>query len=239
LTANEPRFTMSTEVDEPALATDIGIPPGIDMVITLDIGPNGLDRYLELVGDRRIPLIKYHEGSLTLVSPSYKHERGAERIDGVIKAICAVLVINYRATASTLFRRSDRDHGIEADRSYYIASEPAIRGIEDEIDLTVYPPPDLMIEAVATHSPGEALAICREMGVPEVWVYWVRRKLLQFLHLDDQGQYQARPSSRAFPFLTPTDILPWVLETTSELDNLWETRLRAWVREELAPRRNR
>ncbi len=229
---------MNTQVDGPAVSTDLSIPPGVDMEITLDIGPGGLDRYLDLVGDRRIPLIKYHEGSLTLVSPSQRHERSAERIDGFVKEVCGVLGIDYMATASTLYRRSDKDHGIEADKSYYIANEPTVREVEDEIDLAAYPPPDLMIEAVATHGPRKALAICRELGVPEVWVYWVRRKAMEFLLLDAQGQYQPSPSSRAFPFLTPADVLPWVVATPRESDMVWRNRLRAWVRDELAPRRN-
>lgn len=228
---------MSTQVDEPAVSTEIDIPSGVDMVITLDIGPGGLDRYLDLVGDRRNPLIKYREGSLTLVSPSRKHERGGDRIDGFVKEVCDVLGIDYHATASTLFRQADRDHGIEADKSYYIANEPAVREIEDEIDLTVYPPPDLMIEAVATHDAKKALVICRELRVPEVWVYRVRRHTLEFLHLDDQGRYTACPTSRAFPFLTPADVLPWIESTSKESDRVWRGRLRAWVRDVLGPRR--
>src|SRR3954469_13511320 len=89
----------------------------VDMVITLYVGPGGLDRYLELVGDRRNPLIKYRDGSLTLVSPSKRHERRAERIDGLIKGICAVLGIGYSATASTLYRKPGFDHGVEGDKT--------------------------------------------------------------------------------------------------------------------------
>ena len=194
---------MSTQLDEPAVANaDDAIDAGVDMVTTLDIGPGRLDRYLKLVGDRRNPLIKYHEGSLTLVSPSRKHERGADRIDDLIKAICDGLGIHCHATGSTLYRRPDMDHGIEADKSYYIANEPAVRDmVEDEIDLSVYPPPDLIVEAVATHDAKKSLVICRELGVPEVWVYRVRRRSLEFLLLDAQGQYQAARGEPGVPVL--------------------------------------
>jgi Uma2 family endonuclease len=43
-----------------------------------------------------------------------------------------------------------------------------VRGVTGYIDLTVYPPPDLAIEVVVTHSPAKSLAVCRELGVPEV-----------------------------------------------------------------------
>src|SRR3954447_3242444 len=109
----------------------------IDMVTTLEIGPGGLDRYLELVGDSAGPLIKYRQGSLTLVSPSQSHERGVKRLDRLVLAICEELDIDYKAMASTLFRRPDLDSGIEADETYYIANEPSVRGLTGEIDLTV------------------------------------------------------------------------------------------------------
>ncbi len=215
-------------VDLPAL--------GIDMVTTLDVGPDGLDGFLELVGDRPGPLIKYRQGSLTLVSPSHIHESSADRLDGLIKALCSELDIDYHATAATLYRRLGLDSGIEADKTYYIAHEPAVRGVTGDIDLTIYPPPDLAVEVVVTHSPEKSLAICRELGVTEVWVYWVKKGLLEFLHLDAEGQYVVRETSRAFPFLTPADVLPWAKPSEAEPDNRWERRLRGWVCAELAPR---
>jgi Uma2 family endonuclease len=230
------RPAMSIQLEEPAASILPAIDLDIDMATSLRIDPGGLDGYLKLVGDSRGPLIKYRDGSLTLVSPSHRHERGAERIDGLIKGVCAVLGIGYRATASTLFRRAGFDHGIEADKTYYIEHEPAVRAVTGEIDLTRYPPPDLAVEVVVTHDPSKSLAICQELGVPEVWVYRVRRGSLEFLHRDAQGPYAPAPASRAFSFLTPADVLPWIEPTADEPDNLWEERLRAWVRDELGPR---
>src|SRR4051812_48732706 len=209
----------------------------IDMVMTLHVGPGGLDRYLELVEDRAGPLIKYRQGSLTLVSPSPSHERGADRLDGMVKAICAELDVDYKAMASTLFRRLDLDSGIEADKAYYIAHQAAVRVVEGDIDLTICPPPDLMIEVVVSHGPTKSLAICRELGVPEVWIYWARKGTLEFLHLDAEGRYSPQPVSRAFPSLTPGDVLPWIESSGEEPDNRWTRRLRTWVREVLTPRR--
>ena len=219
-------------------ALTVGQPAlGIDMVTTLDVGPGGLDRYLELVGDRPGPRIKYRQGSLTLVSPSHIHETGAERVDGLVKAMCTELDIDYHATASTLYRRPDLDSGIEADKTYYISNEPAVRGVTGDIDLTIDPSPDLAVEIVVTHSPAKSLAICQELGVPEVWLYWAKKGLIEFLHLDAQGRYVAGAVSLSFPFLTPADALLWTNASEDEPDNRWERRLRAWVRAELAPRR--
>jgi Uma2 family endonuclease len=225
-------MSTTTQAPEPAVVTS-----DVDMVTTLDIGPGNLDRYLDLVGDRRNPLIKYREGSLTLVSPSGRHEVRSDRADGLIKGICAVLNIGYKATASTLFRRPGSDNGIEADKSYYIENEPAVRGLREEIDLAMYPPPDLAVEIVVSHGAGKSLTIYTELRVPEVWVYRVSKRVLEFLHLGADGRYTAAATSRAFPFLTPADVLPWIEPTVDEPDNAWESRLRTWVRDVLAPRR--
>lgn len=210
--------------------------PG-DMVVHLDIGRGNLDRYLALTGGAHSPLIKYHDGALTLVSPSGPHERSADRLDRIIKAVCEELDIEFYATASTLYRRPDRDHGIEADKTYYVANARAVENrIGGEIDLAVNPPPDLAVEAVYTNSPAKALLICQELGVPEVWVYWVKKRVLELLHLGADRQYASEPVSRAFPFLTTEDVLPWVEEPQGEPDNRWARRLKAWVRAELAHR---
>jgi len=224
---------MSTQVEEPLARTAAAV----DMVTTLEIGPWGLDRFLALVGDRRSPRIKYRDGSLTLVSPSRKHERGSDRIDDLIKAACTGLNIPVLPFASTLFRAPGKDHGIEADKSYYVENEAALRGLDaDEVDLSVYPPPDLVVEVVVSHGADRSLSICGEMGVPEVWVYRERRRSLEFLHLGPDGRYASAPASRAFPFLAPADVLPWVETPAGEGYLAWEGRLRAWVRDELAVR---
>jgi Uma2 family endonuclease len=207
-----------------------------DNVISLEIGAWGLDRFLELIPDRARPLIKYHHGRLLLVSRSRTHNRIAYRLDGVIKTIGEVLDIAFLATASTLFRKPGHDHGIEPDKSYYIEHAGDVRGLRDDIDLAIHPAPDLVIEVVLSHGGDSALAICREMGVPEVWVYWVGRATLEFLRLNEQGQYAPAATSRAFPFLTPADVSRWVIDATDEPDNRWCQRLRDWVRDELGRR---
>lgn len=228
---------MSTTAEPTAASTTVAAAE-MDMVTTLHIGAHGLDRFLDVVEDRRRPLIKYRQGSLTLVSPSQRHERGAERLDGLVKGICAVMNLNDLATASTLFRREGLDQGIEADKTYYIQHEPDIRAVGDEIDLNVSPPPDLAIEVVVTHDPRKSLGIYQELKIPEVWVYRYRSRgnAIQFLCLDVDGRYQEHASSRAFPFLQAVEVPPWIDESRAEPDNVWESRLRAWVRDVLTPR---
>ena len=154
-----------------------------------------------------------------------------------MKEICVALDIPYRPTGSTFFRRSDLAHGIMADKSYFLENEPLVRGLMDAIDLDRFPPPDLVIEVVVSHPAGRSLEICRVLCVPEVWIHETRRGTIDFLHLGAAGEYHARPTSRAFPFLSLSDLLPWVEASPDERYNRWERRLRTWVRDVLGPRR--
>ena len=216
------------------------VPPAsnADMVTRLGhVGWAGLEAYLSMIGDRRGPRVRYREGYLTLVTPSQLHEDRSDRLDGLVKAICVELAIAMRPTGSTLFRRRDLDHGIEADESYYLANVGGMRRVNDTIDLNVCPPPDLMIEVAVTNPVVNALAIFRALRVPEVWTYDAPREQLAFLGLDAAGEYVERSTSRSFPFLRSAEVVPWLESPDDELYHLWESRLRAWVRDVLGPRR--
>ncbi|MEO6809203.1 MAG: Uma2 family endonuclease, partial [Isosphaeraceae bacterium] len=114
--------------------------------------------------------------------------------------------------------------------------EGEVRGVDGDIDLNRYPPPDLIIEVAVAHDPKKALAICQGLGVPEVWVSWPKKGTLEFLGLDAQRGYVPLEASLAFPFLKPADVLPWLTSAGNEPDTRWRQRLREWVRVELAPR---
>ena len=211
---------------------------GDDMTaVTLELGPNGLDAFLDAV--KRYPgRLIYREGRLTLVSPSFSHGHGQKRLADIVEAICDEFDIDYTVASSTLYRRRDLDHGIEPDQSYYIEHSGAIDEVRSDVDTSRYPPPDLVIEAVWSHPANDALEILRAMGTPEVWHYVIPKQSLRFLHLVADGRYEALESSRSFPFLSVADLLERLQSAPEhEPHNRWKRRLRDWVREELGPRR--
>ena len=59
-------------------------------------------------GDRRAPRLIYDEGSLTLVSPGYLHERLDDRIGCLVMAVCAELGIRHSAPRRARVRASAR-----------------------------------------------------------------------------------------------------------------------------------
>lgn len=219
------------------MATTLFETPTSDVEMVVDFPSIGWDDFEAIVrmkSDHHHPRILYSLGRLTLVSPSQVHEQGSDRLDVFVKEVCVGLDIPSTPTAAILFRRRDLNRGIEGDRTYYLASEPAIRG--KRIDLNVDPPPDLAIEVELTHPAKQAIEIWQRLGIPEVWVHNVRRSTLRFLRLDEHGQYVEVPSSLAFPFLTAEEILDWIEQRQDEPESRWQHRLRDWVRDVLARR---
>jgi Uma2 family endonuclease len=206
-----------------------------DMVVPLDIAPGGLDRLLTLFGDRPNPLVKYRKGKVLLVSPGEAHERAVQRLDVLLLALCTALQIDIRGYRSTLFRKPGLDHGVMPDLTYYIQSAPAVRAVRGKIDLGTYPPPDLAVEVVVTHGYDLAMEVCRELGVPELWVHDVAEGRVTFWQRR-RGGYASRARSLAFPFLRAADLPPW-LEDTDAGDSAEFVRMQQWARTVLAPRR--
>ena len=104
--------------------------------------------------------------------------------------------------ASTTFKRKDLQKAFEADESYYIEHAEQIRP-KEELDSTIDPPPDLVIEVEITSSAIRKLKLFAAMGVPEVWRHDGERLLMYVL---SAGQYVSIDSSSAVPGLTASMI---------------------------------
>ncbi|MBI2478696.1 MAG: Uma2 family endonuclease [Planctomycetia bacterium] len=105
-------------------------------------------------------------------------------------------IMEAAAVKSTTFRRSDEQRGFEADESFYIANEGAVRG-KDHIDLSIDPPPDLVIEVDITRSSMNKFPIYGGLKVPEVWIYdgdsLVVYRYTQGGHYDEAAQSSVLP----------------------------------------------
>jgi Uma2 family endonuclease len=220
---------MATTLTDPRPTTDSTIEP---CVLLSDVDWEGYESILKIRGERSTPRMVYLDGSLFLVSPSYSHERLAERLGLLIVAITEELDIPRIGSASTTFRRGSKKGGVEGDKTYYLASEAKVRG-KDEIDLEVDPPPDLAVEAVWTHKAEAAVEVYRRLQVPEVWVHDGRN--LQILVLQPSGRYDAAESSLALP-VSAAEIQEWVARRTEDHDTAWAKAVRRWAREVVAPR---
>ena len=64
--------------------------------------------------------------------------------------------------------REDLDRGAEPDECIYIVNADRVRG-KDRLDLTIDPPPDLMVEVDLSSSSRLRLEVYAAIKVPEVW----------------------------------------------------------------------
>lgn len=236
------RETVEPKATPETAATKAPVRASGDRLSKIRINPvDGLEHFLKAVeGQGRQGRIKCDGRSVLLVSPGVPHESAGVRIGMVLHEVFVGLGIPSRSMASTLYRLPDPDQNkaFEPDNSYYIRNVGKVRGLT-EMDLSVTPPPDLVIEVVDKNPAMRALGICLRLRVPEVWVYKVRAQSLVFHGLTQEpGQadsYTALESSRVLPFLRPADVTPWCTPT-DEYDMEFTLRARAWVATELLPR---
>lgn len=128
------------------------------------------ETYVALADDRRgsVPRVTYDRGRMELMSPRKEHENLKALFGRLVAAYAEARDIEIVSVASTTFRRQDLDRGFEADDSYYIQHANAVRA-KEEIDLSIDPPPDLVIEIEITSSTIRKLDLFAAMGVPELW----------------------------------------------------------------------
>ena len=93
----------------------------------------------------------YDQGVLEIMAPGMPHEIAKRLIGRMIETFTLCRGIEIRSSSSTTFKRSELQRGFEADESYYIQHACELRGVR-EIDLSIHPPPDLVIEVDMTNS---------------------------------------------------------------------------------------
>ena len=157
------------------------------------------DTFIELAEQRSgsVPRMTYDEGVLELMSPLRQHENIGRLLGRLIETYTEVMEVEIQSVASTTFKRKDLKRAFEADESYYVQHAEQIRP-KEEIDLTIDPPPDLVIEVEITSSAIRKMKLFASMGVPEVWRH--NGEMLEMFALTD-GEYQAIEASTSLPGL--------------------------------------
>jgi len=192
------------------------------------------DTYEHLLGDdeeRRIPRMTYDHGVLELVTPSKPHEVDAATITRIVDIVAAVLGIPIQSTASTTFRRQDLERGFEPDASFYIQNEPRVRN-RRQVDLTVDPPPDVVLEMEMSRSALDKLPLFASMGIPEVWRCDGQRVTILLL---EQDGYRESSSSQSLPVLTSEDLTRFLAESRTMLSPDWFQAVSDWAWERRSP----
>jgi Uma2 family endonuclease len=182
--------------------------------------------------ERRGLRLTYDRGTLEIMTLTYGHESLAHLLGRLVVATTEELGLPIAEGGSTTFRRRRSRRGLEPDQSYWIASEPLIRG-KVRIDLRVDPPPDLAVEVDVSSSSVNRMEIYAALGVPEVWR--LAEQVLTFHVLAGGGQYTPSPTSRAFGFLTSADVQGFLALRGQQDENAIVRQFRTWVRQRQTP----
>ncbi|HEX5447129.1 MAG TPA: Uma2 family endonuclease [Pirellulales bacterium] len=118
--------------------------------------------------------------------------------------------------------------GLEADECYYILNHHRVNK-RRTVDLSIDPPPDLVVETEVSRSVVQRLRIYAALGVPEIWQW--RTSGLTVYSLEEGGKYVEREFSVNLPMLKVKDLEPFLEFEVAADESAWIRRFRAWVRE--------
>lgn len=199
-------------------------PVGEKRMAFRDLDWDGFKQIQQLLTERTHTRFTYDAGVLEITQSLESHERLARLIERFILILGVELRLKMKTMGSTTLDREDLLKSAEPDNGYYIQNYGLVA--DHEVDLTVDPPPDLVVEVDITHTDINKNALYASMGVPEFWRF--DGQIWQILCLVD-GSYGEQESSPTFPTIEKRHLIQFLEaalldEVAAEID------FRQWVR---------
>ena len=196
---------------------------GDQRIVLHNVSWETYERLLKERGESRVPRFAYDRGELEIMSPSTEHESISYYVGLLVGVFAREGGFGLFGAGSTTYNREDADRGFEPDQSFYIRNADRVRG-KPRIDLSVDPPPDLVVEIDITSPSLTKLPIYARLGVPEVWRY--DGDSFSVLVLEGE-EYVEAGESAVLPPLTG-EALSYLIEQSRSLD------IAAWLDEVVA-----
>ena len=197
-------------------------------VVLSNISWHTYQTLLAEAGDKRSSRFSYSQEVLEIIMPSDLHETVNCLLKQFVTTLSDELKLKRKGFGSTTLNREDLKQGAEPDSCFYIQNVDRIRG--RKINLSIDPPPDLIIEVDLTSPSTNRLTIYKNLGVPEIWRYL--GETVQFFQLQN-GEYASCEYSGAFPIVSSGIINQFLQMAETEDDTTIIDALRVWVREQL------
>lgn len=175
--------------------------------------------------DAASPRFTYDRGDLSIMVTSPHHEEINRTLSLLIELLAEEFGIESRAFGSTTYRRKDLQRGFEPDSCFYFRNEAQVRG-KKSLDLSVDPPPDLVIEIDISNSSLNKLPIFAAFGVPEIWRFSGQELEILILERDE---YIRRDRSKALPAVS-AEVLTWFLQESGTGRLEWIKNVRNWAK---------
>ena len=154
--------------------------------------------------------MSYLDGTLTLRSPEYVHDRGAERIGLLLRGVTPGLGLEIQGIRTTTLRKGKarrKGAGKEPDNAFYIGANERRMRRKKSLDLAIDPPPDLAIEVDHKADSSRALWFGRLAG----------------------DRYETVARSVVLSRLTPALVVEALAEAECLGESDWKPWLRAWA----------
>jgi Uma2 family endonuclease len=155
-----------------------------------------------------------------------------EGINDVFKLVINLLAEEFglesQSFGSMTHKREELQRGFEPDSCFYFKNEARMRG-KKRLDLSVDPPPDLVVEIDITHPSLNRLPIFAAFGIPELWRFDSERVEIYLLR---EGEYSRSDNSSALPLVTAEAVTMFVQESWKLGRLEWTKRVREWARQQ-------
>lgn len=203
-------------------------PKADNLVLLNPVSWHTFKQLLEELGEQRGQRLAYNCGILEIMSPLGIHENNNRLIESLIFVIADELGLNLKKFGSLTLRIDRTQQGVEPDSCYYLQNEPQVRG-KQHIDLTVDPPPDLVLEIDITSGSLDKFPIYGNLGIPEIWRYNGDR-LRVFVLNPESREYQQVEASPTFSFLSLEQV-PLLIQRSLAIGETAALReFRQWLR---------
>ncbi len=184
--------------------------------------------FCEEIGERPLRL-SFIDGTLEIMITKRPHEHYKKLLSKLVEATVLECGIAVCSGGNMTFQRDDLEKGFEPDDCWWIAHESQVRG-QVEFDFRIDPAPDLAIEIEISRSLVNRIGIYAALGVAEIWRF--DGKVLRFCQLQTDGSYRDCPTSLAFPFLSPSDLLPYLALDDRRDETTRIRQYMRWLREQ-------
>ncbi len=161
--------------------------PTVERVCLPNVSWETYQRLVEdLMGKRAIRLT-YDGEDLEIMVVSYKHGNYSRYLELTIVEIADLYEIDFVPAGDTTFRLEKKQKGFEGDGSFYFKNAETVRG-KDEIDLSIDPPPELVVEVDITNGSLSKFPILAAIGVEEIWRFDGNKVIIYRLQNEDYEQ---------------------------------------------------
>ena len=151
--------------------------------------------------------VNYDRGTLEIMTLSVEHEGYKDAVAHLLSEVSTEFDIAIATRGSATLKLEAKERGLEADHCCWIANEAVIRPVK-RLDLTIHPPPDLVVEIDITHAVVDRESIYAALGVPEMWHFDTQTGLTAW---ERAGFEWVRiESSRSLPMLRVSDLTPFL-----------------------------